>query len=215
MQRLKRIFNKEFFKRDFVIAMLAALLFSMIFSLAGFEAKCEDLKQNILRLHILANSDSAEDQAIKLKIRDEILKQSNGLFETAGNKEETIKLVNENTDFLKEIAQNVLISEGKNQPVSISVGKAYFDTRVYDDFTLPAGEYEAVKVLIGKAEGKNWWCVMFPSMCVPAAEKEHKLTEAVSEKSAEIAENAPRYEMRFKVIEWYESFKNKLKNVFN
>ena len=214
MQLLKRIFTKEFFKRDFVIAMLAALLFSMIFSLAGFEAKCNDLKQNILRLHILANSDSAEDQAIKLKIRDEILNKSKGLFETAGNKEAAIKLVNENTDFLKEIAQKVLIKEGKNQPVSISIGKAYFNTRVYDDFTLPAGEYDAVRVLIGKAEGKNWWCVMLPSMCIPAAEKEHKLTEAVKKNSAEIAENAPRYEMRFKIIEWYEKIKNKLKNTF-
>ena len=214
MQTLKRIFNKEFFKRDFSIALLAALLFSMIFSLANFEEKCKDLKQNILRLHIIANSDSAEDQAIKLKIRDELLKKSNGLFETAGNKEAAIKLVNENADFLKNIAQDVLLNEGKNQPVSISVGSAYFDTRIYDEFTLPAGEYEAVRVLIGKAEGKNWWCVMFPSMCVPVAEKEHKLTEAVNEKSAEIAENAPRYEMRFKIIEWCEAIKNKLKNIF-
>lgn len=214
MQLLKRFFSKDFLKRDLITAILAALLFSMIFSLAGFEAKCNDLKQNILRLHIIANSDSAEDQALKLKIRDELLKKSNGLFETAGNKEQAIELVNENTDFLKEVAHEVLLKEGKNQPVSISVGKAYFDTRVYDNFTLPAGEYEAVRVLIGKAEGKNWWCVMFPSMCVPAAEKEHKLTEAVNEKSAEIAENAPRYEMRFKIIEWYEAVKNKLKNIF-
>ncbi|MBO5106222.1 MAG: stage II sporulation protein R [Clostridia bacterium] len=214
MQLLKRFFSKDFLKRDLITAILAAMLFSMIFSLAGFEAKCNDLKQNILRLHIIANSDSAEDQALKLKIRDELLKKSNGLFETAGNKEQAIKLVNENTDFLKEVAHEVLLKEGKNQPVSISVGKAYFDTRVYDNFTLPAGEYEAVRVLIGKAEGKNWWCVMFPSMCVPAAEKEHKLTEAVNEKSAEIAENAPRYEMRFKIIEWYEAVKNKLKNIF-
>jgi len=69
-------------------------------------------------------------------------------------------------------------------------------------------------VLIGKAEGKNWWCVMFPSMCIPAAEKEHNLTEAVDKKSAEIAENAPRYEMRFKIIEWYETFKKSLSELF-
>ncbi len=214
MKLFKRIFSKEFFQRDFVIALLAALLFSMIFSLAGFEEKCMNLKQNILRLHIIANSDSEEDQAIKLKIRDAILKKSNGIFETAGNKEAAIKLVNENSDFLKKVAEEVLQREGKTQPVSISVGKTYFDTRVYDNFTLPAGEYEAVKVLIGKAEGKNWWCVMFPSMCVPAAKKEHSLTEAVDKKSAEIAENAPRYEMRFKIVEWYETVKNKLKNIF-
>lgn len=214
MQLLKKIFNKEFFKRDLTLCLLAALLFTMIFSLADFEQKCNDLKQNVLRLHIIANSDSAEDQAIKLKIRDELLKKSGGLFDTVGNKQDAIDMVNKNRDFLTEIAQNVLNSEGKTEPVSISVGKTYFNTRVYDNFTLPAGEYDAVRVLIGKAEGKNWWCVMFPSICIPAAEKEHKLTEAVDEKSAEIAENAPRYEMRFKIVELYESLKNKLKTVF-
>jgi stage II sporulation protein R len=214
MKLLNKIFNKEFFKRDLTLCLLAALLFTMIFSLADFEQKCNDLKQNVLRLHIIANSDSAEDQAIKLKIRDELLKKSGGLFDTVGNKQDAIDMVNKNRDFLTEIAQNVLNSEGKTEPVSISVGKTYFNTRVYDNFTLPAGEYDAVRVLIGKAEGKNWWCVMFPSICIPAAEKEHKLTEAVDEKSAEIAENAPRYEMRFKIVELYESLKNKLKTVF-
>lgn len=214
MKFLKRIFNKEFFKRDFQIALLAALLFSMIFSLAGFEAKCQELRSNILRLHIIANSDTAEDQEIKLKIRDELLKTSNGLFESSGNKEEAIKTVNENTEIFENSAKKVLKKYGKNQSVNISIGKAYFDTREYDNFTLPAGEYDAVRVLIGAAEGKNWWCVMYPSMCVPAAEKEHTLTEAVDKQSAEIAENAPRYKMRFIIVEWYESFKNSLKNLF-
>ena len=214
MKLLKKIFNKEFFKKDFTLCLLAALLFTMIFSLAGFEQKCNDLKQNVLRLHIIANSDSEKDQAIKLKVRDALLKESDGLFETVGNKQDAIDLVDKNRDYLVKIAKNVLAEEGKKQPVSISIGKTYFDTRVYDNFTLPAGEYDAVRVLIGKAEGKNWWCVMFPAMCIPAAEKEHKLTEAVNEKSAKIAENAPRYEMRFKIIELYESLKNKLKTAF-
>ena len=215
MKLIKRIFSKEFFKRDFSIALLAALLFSMIFSLASFEAKCQELRTNILRLHIIANSDSAEDQEIKLKIRDELLKTSNGLFESAGNKEQAIKTVTENISVFKDAAQKILKEYGKNQPVNLSIGKAYFNTRKYEKFTLPAGEYDAVRVLIGKAEGKNWWCVMFPSMCIPAAEKEHKQTHAVNEKSAEIAENAPRYEMRFKIIEWYEAVKNNLNILFN
>ena len=212
MEFLKRIFNKEFFKKDVTIALITAIIFSIIFSLAGFEEKCQQLRTNILRLHIIANSDSVEDQQIKLKIRDELLKTSEGLFETANNKEQAIKMVKENTEFFKNTAQKVLLENGKNQSVDISVGKAYFNTREYENFTLPAGEYDAVKVLIGNAEGKNWWCVMFPSMCIPAAEKEHKLTEAVDKNSAKIAENAPRYEMRFKIIEWYENLKNKLKS---
>ena len=215
MNVLKRMFSKEFFKRDIYIALLAALLFSMIFSLAGFEEKCKQLRTNVLRLHIIANSDSAEDQQIKLKIRDELLKTSNGLFESAGNKNEAIKMVKENTELFETAAQKVLKASGKTEPVSISIGKAYFDTREYENFTLPAGEYDAVRVLIGKAEGKNWWCVMFPSMCIPAAEKKHSLTEAVDEESAEIAEKAPEYKVRFKIVEWYEDFKNSLKNLFN
>lgn len=211
MKFLKGIFRKEFFKRDIATAALGALIFSMIFSLAGFEAKCNELRNNILRLHIIANSDSEEDQFIKLEIRDKLLTASNGLFESAGNKEQAIKTVNDNTDVFIYAAQSVLKEYGKNQPVSIDVGRAYFDTREYENFTLPAGEYDAVRVLIGKAEGKNWWCVMFPSMCIPAAEKEHKLTEAVDPLSAEIAENAPRYEMRFKIVEWYEKVKILLK----
>lgn len=214
MKFFKRIFSKEFFKNDFLIALLVAIIFSIIFSLAGFEEKCNQLRTNILRLHIIANSDTAEDQQIKLKIRDELLKTSGGLFETAENKEEAIKMVKENTKLFEETAQKVLKESGKSEDVSISIGKAYFNTREYENFTLPAGEYDAVRVLIGNAKGKNWWCVMFPSMCIPAAEKEHKLTEVVDNKSAKIAENAPRYEMRFKIIEWYESFKNKLKNAF-
>lgn len=211
MKFLKSIFRKDFFKRDIATAALGALIFSMIFSLAGFEAKCNELKNNILRLHIIANSDSEEDQSIKLEIRDKLLTASEGLFESAGNKEQAIKLVNENSDIFSDAAQTVLKEYGKNQSVSIDVGKAYFDTREYENFTLPAGEYDAVRVLIGKAEGKNWWCIMFPSMCIPAAENEHKLTEAVDRKSAEIAENAPHYEMRFKIVEWYEKLKMLLK----
>ena len=214
MNLFKRIFNKEFFKKDFFIALLVAIIFSIIFSLAGFEEKCNQLRSNVLRLHIIANSDTAEDQQIKLKIRDELLKTSNGLFESAGNKKEAIKMVEKNAELLKNTAQKVLKESGKNEQINISIDKAYFNTREYENFTLPAGEYDAVRVLIGKAEGKNWWCVMFPSMCIPAAEKEHKLTEVVDNKSAEIAENAPRYEMRFKIIEWYESVKNRLKNSF-
>ncbi len=214
MRILKNLFKKEFFKKDIASAACLALVFCIVLTLAGFDSKCEQLRDKVLRLHILANSDSEQDQALKLKVRDSILKVSDGMFDNLESKDSAMELIEKNTEVFEKIAINTIKKCGYDYPVSISVGKAYFDTRVYDNFTLPAGEYDAVRVLIGKAEGKNWWCVMFPSLCIPAAEKEHKLTEAVDEKSAEIAENAPRYEMRFKVVEWYESFKNKLKSIF-
>ena len=208
MRLFGKLFNREFFKNDIAVAMICAIIFTTTFSLAGFENNCKNLRENILRLHILANSDSSYDQNIKLKVRDCILKTSENLFENSKSKEDALALAKENIPLFKKAAQNKLQELGYNKNVEISVGKAYFNTREYENFTLPAGEYDAVRVLIGKAEGKNWWCVMFPSMCVPAAAENHSLDEAVEKESAQIAQNAPKYKMEFKIVEWFETIKN-------
>ncbi len=208
MRLFGKLFSKKFFKNDIAVAMVCAIIFTAAFSLAGFETNCEKLRQNILRLHILANSDSNYDQTIKLKVRDCILETSENLFENLSSKEEALSLAKENIPLFKKAAQNKLKELGYNKKVEISVGKAYFNTREYENFTLPAGEYDAVRVLIGEAEGKNWWCVMFPSMCIPAASQSHSLDEAVEKEPAEIAQNAPKYKMEFKIVEWFEKIKN-------
>lgn len=210
-----KFLSKDFFKKDITIALICALIFTMVFALAGFDKKCDELRNKILRLHIIANSDSETDQAIKLKVRDRLLELSNGLYESIDNKQEAMELTNLHLEELTLAAEQTIKENGGNQTVNISIGKAYFNTRKYEDFTLPAGEYDAVRVLIGKAEGKNWWCIMFPSMCIPAAEAKHDLTEAVNQNAAEIAKNAPRYEMRFKAVEFYESLKQKVKKTFS
>lgn len=209
-----KFFDKEFFKKDITIAIIFSLVFTIVFTLAGFDTKCDELRNKILRLHIIANSDSEADQAIKLKVRDRLLELSNGLYESIDNKQEAIELTNAHLTELTKAAEQTVKENGGNQTVSISIGKAYFSTREYENFTLPAGEYDAVRVLIGEAKGKNWWCIMFPSMCIPAAGEEHDLTETVAESTAEIAKNAPRYEMRFKAVEIYESLKQKIKKTF-
>lgn len=212
---ITNFFSKEFFKKDIAVAMVFAFIFTVFLSLAGFDTKCEGLRQNILRLHILANSDSDEDQALKLKVRDEILKVSENIFDGAIDKEDAISCAEKNIETFEKVAESVIKKEGKDYPVKISVAKATFDTRQYDGFTLPAGEYDAVRVLIGKAEGKNWWCVMFPAMCIPAAGEKHSLAEAVPSDSAEIAENAVKYEIKFKSVEIYESIKRKMGEFFH
>lgn len=209
-----KLLQKEFFKKDVAIAALAALVFTIVFTLAGFDTKCEQLRDRVLRLHILANSDSAEDQAIKLQVRDRLLELSAGLYDTLDSKEQAMQITKTHLDELTAAAEQTVREAGGTESVSISIGKAYFDAREYENFTLPAGEYDAVRVLIGKAAGKNWWCVMFPSLCIPVAGEKHALSEAVDENVAEIAENAPRYEMRFKAIEFYESIKQRLKDYF-
>lgn len=205
-----KLMSKDFFKRDIAVSLLLALIFSIFVSLAGFDVKCEQLRQNILRLHIVANSDSDEDQALKLKVRDEILKQSEGIYDEAKSKEEISLISHKNLENFEKAAQKVIAQNGKDYPVKVFLGKAYFGTREYENFTLPAGEYEALRVLIGDAKGKNWWCVMFPAMCIPAAGEEHSLGEAVDTSAAQIAQNPKKYRIKFKAVEIFNDIKEKL-----
>ena len=146
MEKFKKFLVDRFFKTDLALAMATAIIFSSFLCLAGFDADCEKLRQGVLRLHIIANSDSTFDQNIKLEIRDEILKSSGEIFSTAENKADALVIAKENINILKNAADKVLAEKGLSQPVSVTVGKAYFGTRDYEDFTLPAGEYDAVKV---------------------------------------------------------------------
>ncbi len=209
-----KLLERPFFKKDILLALICALVFTMVLSLAGFTEKCNTLRDRVLRLHILANSDSEQDQAIKLMVRDRLLELSEGLYDTLDTKEQAIEITKSNREKLIAAAEETIRNAGGNEAVDISIGKAYFNTRVYENYTLPAGEYNAVCVKIGKAKGKNWWCVMFPSICIPAASASHDLEEAVDPDAAEIAKNAPRYEMRFKAVEIYESVREKLKKYF-
>ncbi len=189
------------------ISIAFALIFAILLSFATFEAHCDDLRQNVFRLHIIANSDDRADQELKLKIRDALLLESEELFSEAESLEEAISLTRENIGEIKEIAERVIAENGYSYPVSVSVGKAYFDTRVYDDFVLPAGNYDALKIEIGRAEGKNWWCVLFPSICIGSA---GKLSDSVSKSTESVAQNGQKYIFKFKVIEWYEKIKAKI-----
>ena len=208
MKFFKKIFSKRFFENDIAVAMVCAIIFTIFATLAGFEAGCNELRGNVLRLHILANSNSEADQAVKLEVRDAVQEASATIFENAKSKDDALNLAKENVNLFKSAAEQKLKELGVSQSVTVKVEKTYFNTREYENFTLPAGQYDAVRILLGNAEGKNWWCVMFPSMCLPAAADEHSLTEAVDENAAEIAENATKYEIRFKIVEWYESIKN-------
>lgn len=189
----------------FNISLAAALIFSVLLSMVSFNAKCENLRENVFRLHIIANSDSKNDQQLKLKVRDAILKESDALFLGADSLEDAIALTKENIPKIEEIANNAIKESGYDYSVSVKVEESFFDTRVYDDFTLPAGVYEALRVEIGAAKGKNWWCVLFPSICVGAA---GNLGDTASEEAVEIATGGSRFIVRFKIIEVYESIKN-------
>ena len=201
-----------FSKKRLQLSVLFALLFTITLSMVHFDSDCRELRQNVLRLHIIANSDSAEDQRVKLAVRDEILKVSDGFLQNGMTREEAESAVKQNLSDFTSAANSVLSSEGKSYTAAVSVENSYFETREYDDFTLPAGTYRSVMVRIGKAEGKNWWCVVFPALCVPAAAPDARLHDAVSEDAATVASRPERYKIRFKIVEMVENFKKFLRD---
>ncbi len=196
-------------KKALEFSILFGFICSVFWSFADFNASCEELRHNVLRLHIVANSDSEADQALKLKIRDAVLEESEDLFGQDCDLASALNSANRSLGRYEEIANRVIAENGFGYKAEARIGNAFFDTRVYDGFTLPGGNYQSLIINIGKAEGKNWWCVIFPSVCLPT-EKSETLSKSVGEKSCAVAENPEGFKIRFKTVELYEKLKNKL-----
>lgn len=174
---------------------------------------------NLLRLHVIANSNSLEDQALKRVIRNEIIKESKSLFLDITNISEASNIIKENLDYLTGIAQNKIKSLGKDYDVNIVVGEFDFPTRSYGNLTLAKGRYQAVRVIIGEGSGANWWCVLFPPLCfVDSVDKvDPKLIRANQEErlsSIEVEFKFKFLEILEKRPEWLEE-NLKLANIFS
>ena len=204
---IKKMFSRRAAELSAVVGLKCAIFASM----AHFEAACDDLRQNVLRLHIIANSDSEEDQAVKLLVRDKILAESSDIFAGETELEKAEEKAAEGLDEFCKTAEEVLSENGFSYGASVEIGDSYFETREYEDFTLPAGNYRSLIIKLGAAKGKNWWCVIFPAVCVPAA-TEASLSDSTSSTSAEIAEHPQKNIMRFNTVEIYEDIKKLLKN---
>ncbi len=183
------------------LAMFMALVFTVILSFVSFEGECRGIRQSVLRMHVIANSDSKEDQELKLRVRDRILSETDVIFREAKTKEEAERFAQEKITQLEFAAKSEVKEQGFDYDVKIKIGKAWFDTRKYGKVTLPAGNYEAVNVYIGKAQGKNWWCVMFPQLCLPAASGD-ELDSVLSEEQSNITQG--EYEVRFYLVELFQ-----------
>lgn len=197
--------------KSFLKAVITAFVLSFILTQTIFTAQCEEIPENILRLHILANSDSEEDQNLKIKVRDHILKESTELFENTDNKKEAVHITKTNLKKIVNNAQQYVYSLGYDYKVRGEIVQdMYFNTREYDSYTLPAGRYDAFRIIIGEGEGHNWWCVMFPPMCFSMAEENSDLTQVLTDEQLEITENKPKYEYKLKIVEIYNELKEKL-----
>jgi stage II sporulation protein R len=192
-------------KKTVAIAMMAALLMGIIASTGNFFSRAEAVRGEVLRLHVLANSDSDEDQALKLRVRDAILQAGSSLFDGTANIDNVREKLTQNQAALQSAGETVIHESGKDYTLSVFVTDEYFNTRTYGDVTLPAGRYTAVKAVIGKGAGHNWWCVMFPPLCLPAAQAEPE--EYFDSGSLELVESDPKIEVRFKLLEWVESLR--------
>lgn len=172
----------------------------------------DELADKVVRLHVLANSDSEEDQALKLKVRDVVLERATAILKQSADRREAESCLRGELLELERIAAEEIAAEGYNYPVTVELENSDFPTKEYDGFTLPAGEYLALRVIIGEGQGQNWWCVVFPPLCTAASADvpASALAAGFSEEEVNlITEENQGYVLKFKAVEWWETLKEK------
>ena len=187
-------------------SMCVGFVLTVIFSFLPFQTVCETLTQDVLRLHILANSDTNEDQELKLLVRDEITKECKEFFSEAQSLEEAKEITLENLEELNKTAATVIKEQGKDYTVSVQLCEEYFNTRYYGSVTMPAGKYTALQIKIGKAKGENWWCVLYPSLCVGTSTDYESFEENLTPQECSVVSSGNKYEFKFKIVEAVTSF---------
>lgn len=205
-------------RKKIILSIFLGLILSMFISMTAdftaFARECSDIREEVVRIHILANSNTREDQELKIKIRDCILEECSDLFVANGTKEQALETLSNHLNQIKLTAEQEMERLGYSYPIHVSLEKTYFTTRVYDTLTLPAGIYDALRIEIGQAAGHNWWCIAFPQMCLPAAEQKTPADQIFSEQQEEIMENSQKYEVKFAIIELFESIGQKISAIF-
>lgn len=177
-----------------LFALISSLMFSAVTSTAlGHENLCE----NVLRLHIPANSDSDEDQSIKLKVRDEILNMSQDIFKGMETYDEILSAARENLPEFEVAADRVLKENGFDYTAHAEIADMYFENRTYGKYYVPEGNYTALRITLGSGKGKNWWCVMYPALCIPCFSEGNENEELIDENGEKIL-NSSEDEIKIK-----------------
>ena len=167
------------------------------------------LAGQVLRLHVVANSDTQEDQVLKLQVRDAVLEQADLLLEDVTDRGEAEAVLSQQLQALAEAGAAVVAGAGYDYPVTVSLEDCWFPTKVYDGFSLPAGTYRALRIVIGEGGGQNWWCVVFPPLCLASVTEEVASTAAQAGLSEDqvslITGRDGGYVVKFKLMEWWDS----------
>lgn len=194
------------------ILLFLLLVYTFICAQSYVSAVSTNLSSAVFRLHVLANSDSDEDQSLKIKVRDGLLNYMNGICANCSTKEEAISLASAHESDFQQIAEKIINDNGYNYPVKININNFYFPTKNYGDISLPAGFYDALRVEIGEAKGRNWWCVMFPSLCfidvssgIVDSKAKENLEENLDDESYNLISSQDNNEVKFKfkLIEFF------------
>ena len=213
---MKKILNVLKNPKVKMVIILTFLLFiyTSICAISYAQNISTDIASSVFRLHVIANSDSKEDQDLKYKVRDNLLKYMNKICKNCTSKEDAISLVEKNKDIFKQIALVTISNEGFSYDVNINIGNFEFPTKNYGDISLPAGLYDALRVEIGEAKGQNWWCVMFPPLCfvdissgvVPEESKEVLQDNLTEEEFALISDkSSDEIQFKFKLLEFFNN----------
>lgn len=171
----------------FVLGLTAAIFVGRTEGKAA--AVQQEIASQVVRFHVLANSDRVEDQEVKMQVKEQLLDRVGDLLESADSLKDTKEILKRNTEYLRQEAENCLREAGSDDEVSVSYETDYFPVKNYGDYTFPAGEYEALRVKIGKAQGHNWWCMLYPSLCFKDAlnpvleEEDEKLGKVLSDEA--------------------------------
>ena len=186
------------------VALLCGVLAALLWSAWAGQEQAE-LAGQVIRLHVLANSDSQADQELKLAVRDRVLEQAEDLYPEDATLEQAREILEDNLDELAAAGQQVVDEAGKDYPVTAQLEECWFPTKKYENFALPAGEYTALRVVIGEGEGQNWWCVAFPPLCLGAAtESEEEATAAglfTEDQAGLMTRENEGYVLKFKSLE--------------
>lgn len=208
MKKILNLLNNSKVKMVIILTFLF-FIYTSICAISYANQVSNDIANSVFRLHVIANSDSNEDQNLKYIVRDKLLEYMNELCINCSTKEEATSIAQNNLNNFKELALQTIREEGFDYSVNVNIGNFEFPTKYYGDISLPAGYYDALKVEIGEAKGQNWWCVMFPPLCftdvtsgvVPEESKEDLENTLTDEEFSIVSDNSLDIQVKFKILE--------------
>lgn len=191
--------------KRWIKAITVGLIGCLLIGTLSVYAQAGTVRRQVVRLHVLAHSDTTADQVLKLRVRDAVVAASADWLGHTTDADTALALLKERLPQIKAVAEKTVRDAGYDYPVQAEIDTTYFTTRQYDTVTLPAGMYRAVRITIGEGRGQNWWCVVYPPLCMGAATDRDTLLQTLGPQGQGLVTSDPRYEVRFKLVEWVES----------